>query len=759
MLRIPPALALFPLGCLSACHSTPEAFDTTSGTADARATQDDLRWITLDELYDPDKKVEFVARPAGGFVWLDETSYLWPRTDATTKKLEWLRVQADTGAATPYFDAATLAKMEAALAQLPGVDKARALRLVLGDVGVLNKARTAALLDVGQDLWSYTFGADSALRLTNSPETDEENAIWSPDGKHVSFVRGNDLYVVDVAPLAERRLTTDGSATVLNGKLDWLYQEEVYGRGNYNSHWWSPDSTRIAFLRLDEQGVPLYTLVDDVSEPIRVETTPYPRPGEPNPLVQLGWARADGSGTSWVDLTPWKDAAPLVVDVAWSPENVLHFSVQDREQTWLELCRAEPAGQATRLIRETTRAWVENNGSPTWLADRSFLWASERDGWRHLYHYQADGKLVRQVTKGEWEARTLHGVDEAAGWIYFSGTAAAAIGGDAFRIKLDGTGQERLTKGRGTHSAAFSPKFTRFVDTWSSIDTPAQVRLHAADGRELRVVDANPAPLLERYALSRPEFHQVPTRDGFLMEALLIKPLGFDPARRYPVFQWTYAGPHSPQVADRWSRDFLWFQFLAQRGIAVWVCDNRSASGKGAVSAWSCYQKLGATELADIEDGLDWLTKQGWVDESRIGIAGWSYGGFMTSYALTHSKRFALGIAGGSVTSWKDYDSIYTERFMRTPQNNPEGYAQSSVVAAAKELSGALLLIHGQIDDNVHPGNTLRLADALMRANLPFELQLYPRSRHGVSDGRLVAHWRTTMWRFIERHLLANGQG
>ncbi len=253
-------------------------------------------------------------------------------------------------------------------------------------------------------------------------------------------------------------------------------------------------------------------------------------------------------------------------------------------------------------------------------------------------------------------------------------------------MKLDGSGLTRLSERAGTHNATFNPAFTYYVGRWSDVNTPAQVRLHKADGTEVRVIDRNEVAALKDYRLSTPEFLQVKTKDGFTLEAMLIKPVDFDPARKYPVFQSTYAGPHAPQVRNSWGgTGMLYHQLLAQRGIAVWVCDNRSASGKGAESAWVAYKRLGETELADIEECLDYLKQQPWVDASRIGINGWSYGGFMTSYALTHSTSFAMGIAGGSVTDWRDYDSIYTERYMLMPQNNPDGYARTAPRAAAGE--------------------------------------------------------------------------
>jgi dipeptidyl-peptidase-4 len=287
------------------------------------------------------------------------------------------------------------------------------------------------------------------------------------------------------------------------------------------------------------------------------------------------------------------------------------------------------------------------------------------------------------------------------------------------------------------------------------VTTPPQVRVHDASGREVRVIDENRVPALDEYRLSTPELLQVKTRDGFAMEAMLIKPPDFDPSKRYPVYQSTYAGPHAPQVRDAWGgTGGMFLQLVAQKGVIVWLCDNRTASGKGAESEWPAYKRFGESELADIEDGVAWLKEQPWVDGARIGISGWSYGGFMTSYALTHSTSFAMGIAGGTVSDWANYDSIYTERYMQTPAHNPEGYKKSSVTAAAKNLHGRLLLIHGAIDDNVHPQNTMQLAYELQRAGTQFEFMLYPKSRHGVA-GASRKHLQQMMLDFIEETLLA----
>jgi len=346
-------------------------------------------------------------------------------------------------------------------------------------------------------------------------------------------------------------------------------------------------------------------------------------------------------------------------------------------------------------------------------------------------------------------------VDEKGGWVYYSGTERRHVGGDVFRMRLDGSGRTRLSTAPGTHTAVFNPSLTAYIDTWSDAQTPPQVSLHRADGTVSRVIHEGKVPALGEYRLSRWEFLQVKTRDGFPMEAMILKPPDFDPARRYPVYQYTYGGPHAPQVKDAWGgTSGMFHQILAQQGVIVWVCDNRTASGKGAESVWPAYQRFGPLELQDIEDGLAWLKAQPWVDGSRIGIHGWSYGGFMTTFALTHSKSFAMGIAGAPVTDWRHYDSIYTERYMRTPEHNAAGYAATSPLAAAKDLHGKLLLIYGAIDDNVHPQNSMLFAQELQKAGKPFRMMVYPKGRHGITDAAQVEHLRAMMLDFVQETLL-----
>jgi dipeptidyl-peptidase-4 len=663
------------------------------------------------------------------------------------------KVDARTGQTSAFHDAA---KMEAALAAVPGMSAQDAHNLANRGNYQMNEAQTEILLNHAKDLFVYDLNTNKAARLTNNPD-DEENENFSPDGRMVSFVRGNNLYVVDVATQKERALTTDGSPKLINGRLDWVYQEELYGRGNFDGAWWSPDSTKIAFLQLDESPVPSFVVVDHIPQNQVVEDTPYPKAGDPNPIVKLGIVDAAGGDVRWVDLSAkYKPEDLLVVRVNWTPDSRrVAYEAQNREQTWLDLNLANASdGKSTTLFKETSKAWVEVIDPPFWLKDGSFVWQSERSGWRHLYHYSADGKLIKQVTDGKWEVRSLEGIDEKNGLIYFVGTEHSHIAPQVYRVKLDGTGLKRLTDTEGTHRAVFNPSLTMFVDSWSDINTPTQTRLIDSDGKLVRMIDENKRPVLAQYKLGKVELLHVPTRDGFEMEAMMIRPPDFDPSKKYPVMEFTYSGPHAPQVRNAWGGSTqMWYQMLAEKGYVIWVCDNRTASGKGAEATWPAYRNFGELELRDLEDGLTWLRAQPYIDGSRIGLWGWSFGGYMTSYALTHSKSYRLGISGGTVADWHDYDSIYTERYMQTPQNNPEGYKKSAPLAAAKDLSGKLLLIHGAMDDNVHLQNTMQFVYELQKAGKQFQLMLYPKSRHGVSDPLLVRQMRQMMTDFILNNL------
>ena len=704
------------------------------------------RRLTIEAIYDPENRIDFSGTPPTNVRWIDDDNYL--QTRRSNGSVEWLKVDAVSGRSSALFDAA---RMEAAFAGVNGVTRDEAARLARSGDLQFNPRWTAVVVDVNQDLYFYDFSTAAATRLTSAPGQEEE-PTFSPDGRRVAFVRANNLYAVDVATHKEVALTSDGSRDILNGKLDWLYQEEIYGRGRFRGYWWSPDSASLAFLQLDERPVPEYTVVDDSSYRPTVEVTDYPKAGDANPLVKLGIARVAGGAAQWVQIDSYSATDFLIVDVDWVPDSrSVAFQVQDREQTWLDLNLADSqSGATTRVLRETTPAWVNANGSATWMKDGSFLWLSERSGFKHLYRYGRDGRLIGQVTNGRWDIRTFYGVDQERNIAYFDAGARRHVDTDIYGVRLQGRDLTRLSRTEGTNRPIFNPSFTRYVGVWNDAATPTQVRLHRADGTEIRVIDANPVPALAQFRLAKPEFVEVRARDGFMMDAMIIKPPDFDQSRRYPVFQLTYSGPGTASVRNQWGGStFMYHQLLAQNGIVVWVLDNRSASGKGAESQWPVYGRLGELELQDLEDGIAWLRQQTFVDPSRIVLHGWSYGGFMTAYALTHSTSWAAGVVGAPVTDWRNYDTVYTERYMKTPQNNPDGYRRTAPRFAAANLHGRLLLVHGTIDDNVHMQNSEQFAYELQRAGKSFEMMVYPRSRHGISDPRLNMHFRQAMFDFV----------
>lgn len=722
------------------------AFAQQVQTAPAKPT---LRELTLESIYDPKNKVAFAGTPQSGFVWLDAKTVTWPRTNEKGEVLEQVVLDTETGVRRTLFDAA---KLQARIERVPSVTPDEAKKMTLQKSWSFSSDKQSVVLAIGGDLYLYTFATDTLTKITSGAGEEEEPA-FSPDGKSIAFVRDNNLFVVDVAAKRERQLTTDGNRDILNGILDWVYQEEIYGRGTFRAHWWSPDSSRIAFLRLDETKVPRFTVVDHIPYDQKLEVTPYPKAGDPNPVARLFSIAAAGGPATAIALN---GDDRLVVHVDWTPDSrSVVYQVQDREQTWLDLNIAPATtGGPRTIIHETTKAWVDRGQNPEWLADGTFLWLSERSGFSHIYHYGIDGGLRRQITNGPWEVRTLHGVDKANQWMYFSGTERSVTGTDVYRVRLDGTGLTRLSEAAGQHSVTFNVAMTAFVDSWTTLERPAQIAVYRADGSRTRIVEENDPAMLRHYRTAKPEFMQVKTRDGFVMEALMIHPPDFDAAKKYPVYQHTYGGPHAQQVRNSWKgSEYLWWQLLAQRGVIVWVVDNRIASGKGIQTAWTSYKNFGPLELQDLEDSLQWLTSQPYVDGSRVLLYGWSFGGFMTTYALTHSTKWAAGIAGGSVTDWRNYDSIYTERYMLTPEHNKEGYERTAPRNAAKNLAGNLLLLHGAIDDNVHMQNTMQFVYELEKAGKIFQFVPYPKSRHGVTDTALLAQMRATMLRFVEQNL------
>ncbi len=694
------------------------------------------------ELVEADKGPNLNGSAVGAGEWIDDSHFL------QVKGGKLYNVEAATGRAERFIDPAPIA---AALAKISTITKGEADGIANRTSHNWDKARTGFAFEHKGDLYYCRRDGTESGRLTSSPKG-EEHWTLSPDGKFVAFVRDNDLWVVDVDSHTERALTVGGTDTLRRGKPDWVYGEEIIGRGR-SSYWWSPDSSRIAYLEIDSSPVKVYTLVNDIPEGLNVEGTRYPKVGQPNPTVKLFSVQVAGGEPREVDLPDYTSQDMLILNVGWRADSSGFIAyVSNRFQTWADVlaCPAD-AGTPQKLFRETTGAWIESPPAPKFLKDGSFLFQSERSGWKHYYHYSKDGKLLNPITVGKWEARSIVELDEEHNRLYVSGTTEAGIAEKLYSISLDTDPPlvKQLTLSEGSHRTSVSPKGTYFADSWSDPDHPTRVALfRTEDVTRVRTLDTNPVRDINKFILGTYERVQIPMKDGFVIDASVLKPAKFDPTKRYPVWASTYGGPQMPMVGSGWSRRAS-DEYLCNAGFVVFRVDPRSASGKGAESAWTAYKQLGVQELKDIEESVKWLCENPWIDPKRIGISGHSYGGFMTAYCMTHSKLFAAGVAGAPVTDWRDYDSVYTERYMLTPAENPEGYEKSSVVKAAKDLHGRLLLAHGFIDDNVHPQNTSRFMRALQRANKQFEVMFYPEARHGFGG----KHYNKMVFEFITRTL------
>ncbi len=693
----------------------------------------------------------FAIGEQGGVTWLpDGEHYL------QSKGGELWKVSARTGRTELFVDPEKLAKSRKALPTMerPGAGgrggAGRAGPTRGGTQFRMNPARTGTLVDLPKgELGFAYFDGTPGVQLTKSGGK-KEFVTFSPNSTHIAFVRDGNLFAVDLATRKEIALTNEKEPDVLNGRADWVYEEEIFSR-NGRAYWWNPDGTSIAFLRFDDKPVKKFTLALPHPNSGGAEVYAYPKPGDPNPIVKLGVVSLADPKPVFVSMGDKKLDDTLFARVGWMKDGKTVFSyVSNRRQTFIDFTVWDsPTSPPKVLFRDQTKAWIDDPGEPEFLEDGSFLFPSERSGWKHLYHYDSAGKLIRPITTGEWEVRTVHRVSPDDGLVYFSGTKDGHNGSNFYSAKLDGGGVTRISSGDGSHTINLAPKGKLYTDRFTDNDTPGTTVLRELGGDVVRTLDNNPAYAREEYRFGKYERLQVPMKDGFLLEAAITYPPDFDPKKKYPIWISTYAGPHAPTVREGWSwRSFE--QVLAHMGIVSYRVDPRPASGKGAVSAWTCYKQMGVQELKDLEEAVDWIATKPWADATRVGISGHSYGGFITAYALTNSKKFSAGISGAPPTDWRLYDTIYTERYMGLPSENKDGYDKTSVVKAAGNLHGKLLLLHGLIDDNVHVQNTMQLVEALQKANKPFEMMIYPPSRHGIGGD----HYYHLQMDFIRRTML-----
>ncbi len=611
------------------------------------------------------------------------------------------------------------------------------------------------LLRDGDTLWLASL-EDRSIRRIDAGAGDAQVPRFSPDGKRLAFVRDNDLFVLDVASGKQARLTSDGSDTVHNGFLDWIYWEELSER-DPDAHTWSPDGRTIAWLRLDDAPIPPFPIVDGLKTHAGLREQRYPKVGDPSPLPSLHVALLDDQlrvVKSWA--VTFTNPTPYVPRFGFTPDGkALWYQVLDRSQDHLSLMRMDlETGAAAPLWTETDPYWVEPVDMLHFFKDGSFLWASRSSGFMHLELHESGGK-VRDLTPGPWVVTGLVGVDENTGVVYYQAARPNALERRIYAVRIaDGTTRE-LTSDPGTHSAELSPGRKHLLVRSSAVDRPPHLELYSVAGKHLRTVDANEDPELASIKLGQTRFVTVTAADGLKLDAAVLTPPEFDPSKQYPAVVYVYGGPHAQVVRNGWGRSiYLFHQWLAQHGFIVFSVDNRGAAGHGREFEGAADHRLGSSQLPDLLAGVSWLGKQPWVDGSRIGIWGWSYGGYFTTYALTHAPGvFAAGVAVAPVTDWRLYDSTYTERYMGTPAENPEGYKEGSVLEAIADLRDPLLIIHGTGDDNVHFQNTLQFADHAWKAGKPFDLVLFPNLKHGIRAKGSHVQVFGTIGRYFLEHL------
>ncbi|WP_111596301.1 S9 family peptidase [Chitinophaga skermanii] len=591
-------------------------------------------------------------------------------------------------------------------------------------------------------------------RLTNDKE-EEKNPTLSPDEKFVAFTRNNNLYSVEVASKKETQYTTDGSDVIYNGWASWVYFEEILGRPTrYRAFWWSPDSKNIAYMRFDDTKVPVFPIYSEKGQHGYLENTRYPKAGDPNPEVKVGIVPVGGGATVWADFNPKDDqyfGTPF-----WTPDgSTLWLQWMPRQQDNLKIYAINPAtGAKKEVYDEKQKTWVD------WFKDvyflqggKGFMVMSDKSGWDHIYHYNMDGSLKTQITNGNWRVKDVLYVDEKKQLVYFTARKEATTRFDLYKVSLKGGAPTRLTFGDFSHDVKLSPNGTYFVTTYSNLKTPTRIALLNTNGKVIKELGNAKGAEFDNYNLATNDLRTYKTRDGLELPMTIMWPLHMEAGKKYPVIISIYGGPDAGTVYDTWKND-LSAQWLSKEGIIQVAVDNRAGGHLGKVGMNYIHRNLGIHEIEDFMDAAKWLTTQAGVDASKMCITGGSFGGYMTAMALTYGADvFTHGIANYSVTDWALYDSHYTERYMDTPQENPEGYKNTNVMTHAEKYKGLLRIVHGTMDDNVHMQNSIQLVDKLENLNKHFEFMVYPGERHGWGGVKRI-HSRDESYRFYYQNLL-----
>lgn len=587
-------------------------------------------------------------------------------------------------------------------------------------------------------------------------------ATFSPDGNQVAFVRDNNLYVTDLATMKTQTITTTGEKNkIIHGSTDWVYEEEF---SFAQAFYWSSDSKKIGYYTFDESEVKEFML-----QYWNGPTTPYPdnyqfkypKAGEDNSKITISVYNLTDKKSIKMNIGTETDI--YIPRINWTQDaNLLSIRRMNRLQNQLEILHADVKTGKTQVIlteKEETYIDLDFTDDLTYLEDgKTFLHTSERNGFKHIYLYDMSGKLIRQITDGKWEVSQVYGIDEKAKMIYFTSTEDSPLQRQLYKIKFNGKGKEKLSTRKGTHAPNFSKDFKYYLDYYSAADTPPAVSLHEAkSGKQLKVLEDNQAfnERLKEYKINPKEFFTFTTSEGVELNGWMIKPLDFDKSKKYPVLMFVYGGPGSQTVTDSWDTyNYMWYQVLASKGYMVVSVDNRGTGARGAEFKKITYANLGKYEIQDQIATAKYLANLPTVDAERIGIWGWSYGGYMSSLGITvGADIFKAAIAVAPVSTWRFYDSIYTERYLKRPQDNAEGYDSNSPINHVEKLKGSYLLVHGTADDNVHFQNAIELQNALIKANKQFDSFYYPNRTHSISGGNTRFHLYTMMTNFLLKNL------
>ena len=664
--------------------------------------------------------------------WADDNNYLKYDTDSGGNRVV-MRVNVRSGKENVYKD--YIDKRKDFSESLPE-------GFSLGYGVSIGDDQNTIVLAKDNDLWSFTLGDSEAKKLTDD-ESAELNPKMSPDGKKVAYTKNRDLYVYDLEKDLEIRLTTGATDKIYNGYASWVYMEEILGRSTrYAAFWWAPDGNKIAYLHTDESPVPEF-IINRIDEADGLhgtqEVTPYPKPGDNNPIVKMGvvdlgtketvWIKTDTSIDQYIAWPNWTvDSKNLMVQVLNRDQNDIRFILADIS-----------TGDYKEIYTEKNNTWVDFFSDIYVLENGSgYLLRSCKSGWYNIYYYDWEGNIKVQLTNLDWRVTGISRVDEKPGYVYFTGTGKESTDRHLFRVGLDGSGLVQLTSGAGTHLANISPSGKYLIDSWSNIETPVTLSLIDKNAKKIRDIESPVKVEFDPGSMARRELVRIPSTDGFMLPAIISYPLNFDQNKKYPVVFTIYGGPDSEGVRNSYSGKPGWF---AQNNIITISVDHRASGHFGKKGLDYMYRNLGKWEMHDYIEAVKWLREKPYVDSERMGITGGSYGGYTTAMALTYGADYwTHGIANYSVTDWRLYDNVYTERFMDTPQDNPEGYKAGSVLTYAENLKGKLYIVHGMADDNVHMQNSIYLISRLQDLNKDFDFMIYAGGRHGWGGPKAVHH-------------------